>query len=301
MADTETQEEDDIEVIETPLEGEEVETEETEGSDEDDRLAESEDEDDLTEVKRQKRRQKRVMRKRARDATLSELAELRQVAQLVPELVNRIKSLEGHAVSSTEHGIETQIAQKLAAIQQAEGVMASAIEEGNGKDAAKALAYRDQFRDELLSLQGQKERIAGSRQEQTRAPDPVVVSHASGWLKENSDWYDPQLGNEESRLAKQIDEQLTREGYNPKTKHYWDELQRRCDALFEDEPKGNAPPRRKAPPQGTSREHNPGKSQFYVSPERKKAMEEIGAWDDPKMRNEMIREYQRYDRENAAR
>jgi hypothetical protein len=53
---------------------------------------------------------------------------------------------------------------------------------------------------------------------------------------------------------------------------------------------------------GTSREHAPPstrRSEIYVTPERKAAMQEAGIWDDPVRRNRVLKEYREYDKSSA--
>jgi hypothetical protein len=106
-------------------------------------------------------------------------------------------------------------------------------------------------------------------------------------------------------MALVSDHELAREGYNPTSREYWEELTARVsDALGEGDTGGNtaAPkPRRKAPPTGNTREHAPTstKREIYVTPERKQAMIEAGAWDDPVKRQSMLRAYQAYDNGSA--
>jgi hypothetical protein len=42
-------------------------------------------------------------------------------------------------------------------------------------------------------------------------------------------------------------------------------------------------------------------SQFILSPERVKAMKEVGAWDNPDRKKRMIDEFRKYDRQNQTR
>jgi hypothetical protein len=61
-------------------------------------------------------------------------------------------------------------------------------------------------------------------------------------------------------------------------------------------------PRRKAPPQGQTREYAPTstRKEIYVTPERKQAMIEAGIWDDVSRRNQMLKAYQAYDKNGSA-
>jgi len=54
---------------------------------------------------------------------------------------------------------------------------------------------------------------------------------------------------------------------------------------------------------GNTRETAPvnSKTQVYVTPARRQAMEEAGAWDDVAKRNRMLKAYAEYDRNSANR
>jgi hypothetical protein len=67
-------------------------------------------------------------------------------------------------------------------------------------------------------------------------------------------------------------------------------------------PARDSAPRRKAPPQGGTREHAPTstRKEIYVTPERKQAMMDAGIWDDVAKRNQMLKAYQAYDKNGSA-
>ena len=145
--------------------------------------------------------------------------------------------------------------------------LAAAIEAGNGKDAATAQRIREAATEEARRLKAQREQFAAevereqvSQPAQPSGPDPRVVSHATNWIEANP-WYDPNLGNDESKIAKQLDEQLVREGYNPASREHWAELTNRLNHVFsaaaegDDAPADGAKNRvRKGPPTSSTRE-----------------------------------------------
>jgi hypothetical protein len=60
---------------------------------------------------------------------------------------------------------------------------------------------------------------------------------------------------------------------------------------------------KKGPPVGNKREHAPAstRKEIYISKERKQALIEAGVWDDPVLRTKYVKQYQKWDKENAAR
>ena len=271
------------------------------GDDEDDgdeRLAESEDDhDEEVSLNRKRRQKRREMQKRAREATQHELNALRQHNE---EMARRLAAVEGHALNSNAQQLDARINQTLNDIRQAEHIMAKATEAGNGEDVVAAMRIRDAAMSEAQQLQYQKQQFEQARQPRQPQVDPNVVGYAKQWMDANP-WYDPNGSDRDSALTKVIDNELAREGYNPGTRDYWEELTSRvAEALGEAEPV-QTKPRRKAPPQGNTREHAPTSSrkEIYVTPERKQAMIEAGVWDDPVARQRYLKAYQAYDNGSA--
>ena len=308
-----TENDEDLIPVETPPATPDAEAPEADADDGDDgddgddeRLAQSDDdhEEDVAtgSNNRERRRKRREIQKRARDAAQRELEHLRST---VAVLSQRVAATENHAVATNVQTLEQRLAQAQAEVQQAERIIAMATEAGNGNDVVAAMRIRDEAIEQARQLAAAKQQFAQQRQQAT-APqvDPAVVNYAKEWMEANS-WYDPQARDRDSALTKAIDHELAREGYNPASREYWEELTARVsDALGEGDTGGNtaAPkPRRKAPPTGNTREHAPTstKREIYVTPERKQAMIEAGAWDDPVKRQSMLRAYQAYDNGSA--
>lgn len=319
MADQLTEDDgDDLVVIETtdeqiPVPGAEDDSEpqntEADDSDEDedeDRLAMSEDdsEEEITSKhkdNREKRSKRRELQKRAKERAQRELEFLRQQNAAMEQ---RLRAIEGNTLNQQVQGIDARMQQALYEAQQAEQILARAVEAGNGEDVATALRIRDEARASAAQLAQQKQQAEQyAKQAVQPQVDPRVTSYAQQWLEANP-WYNPQGRDEDSAITKAIDNALAAEGWNPATEDYWQELTRRVSArIGDDSPARQAAPRRKAPPTGSTREHAPATSrnEVYVTPERKQAMIDAGVWDDPVRRTQMLKAYQAYDRNNSAR
>lgn len=287
--------------VEEPIEADtEADDSDDDGEDDgDERLAESEDdsEEDIASSKsnRDRRKKRRDMQRRAKEAAERKIALLeRQNA----EMLQRLSAVEGYTQDTNAQTLQQRIAAKQREIQQAEMIIAKATEAGNGDDVVAAMRIRDQAKDEAYQLSAAAQQFQQQRQQATQPQvDPNVVSFAKQWMGANP-WYDPQGRDRDSALTKAIDNELAGEGYDPKSREYWEELTARvADAFGETEAK----PKRKAPPTGRTREHAPvsTKKEIYVTPERKQAMIEAGSWDDVEKRNRMIRAYQAYDNGSA--
>ena len=306
---TENDGDEELVAVETPPEEkpEEPEVLAEEASDEDDeedaRLADdhSEDGDDGAEERKRKRTERRERQKRARENAERELDFLRG---RVAEYDQRFRALEGHTLTTQEQSLQQAYNAKLQEAQTAEQIMAKALEAGNGEDHVLAQRIRDQAVYEAQQIAQQGQQVAQQRQQVTNpGPDPRMLNHAQEWLSANN-WYDPNGGDEDSAIARAIDIAMTREGHDPTSRTYWEELTRRVSARIGGEPANDRGGRRKPPPQGTSRgEHAPvsTRKEIYVTPERKQAMIDAGYWDDPVKRNQMLKEYQQFDKSDAAR
>jgi len=288
---------DEISAREKEIEADEEETD-------DERLADSQDDldDDIEGGKnknREKRLKRRELQKRAKEAADRELEFLRQQNA---EMLRRIQAVEGHAINTNEQTVDARYAQALGEVRQAEHIMARAAEAGNGDDMIAAMRIRDEAMTAAQQLQAYKQQVAQAREQVARPQvDPRVSSFANEWTQANP-WYDPAGRDEDSRITKAIDDGLVREGYNPSSRTYWEELTRRVAARVGDAGDA-AQPKRKAPPTGNGREHAPSstRKEVYVTPDRKAAMIEAGIWDDPVARNRMLKAYQEYDKQGSAR
>lgn len=302
-----TEDDDELIPVETPPEeepaAEEPQADEPDDDDddggEDERLAESDDDHDEEVSKNQKRRQKRrEVQKRAKENAQRELEMLRK---LNADLMRRVSAIETHTANSNAQTLEQRLAQAVNEVQQAEHVIAKATEAGNGDDVVAAMRIRDAAIAQAQQLQAAKQQFEQARQQASQPQvDPTVVNYAKQWMDANP-WYDPQGRDRDSALTKAIDNELAREGYDPTSREYWEELTERVSEAIGG---GNDPkpkPRRKSPPTGATREHAPPstKKEIFVTPERKQAMIEAGVWDDPVLRQRYLKAYQAYDTGSA--
>jgi len=304
MSDTEiTETDEEFEIIEGPPPEEDEKLEADEGDeDEDARLAESDEdhEDEISSQSRKRRLKRREVQKRARDNAARELDFLRQQNS---EITRRLQAVEGHAISSNEQGIDARLQQTLQDIRQAEHIIARATEAGNGDDAMAAMRIREQAMDEARQLQYNKQQVAQVLEQVNQPrPDPRVQSYAGEWMQANP-WYSPQGRDDDSAVVNAIDASMTAQGYDPTSRAYWEELTSRVAARVSDDDAGpQTSSRRRAPPQGSTREYAPTstRKEIYVTPERKAAMIEAGVWDDPAARTRMLKAYQAYDKNGSA-
>ena len=179
---------------------------------------------------------------------------------------------------------------------------------------AEALDHRDTIRDNLRELTEAKEYLANRGEQAGKEAPPMDPRHsafANSFMVDH-DWWDPSGRDDDSKKVLGIDRGLVIEGYDPRTKEYWDTLRERVqkalpdhfdsqDGEGEGEGKGSGngkpKPKQSRGPQFRTggRERPLKKNEVYISPERKDAMIEAGVWEDPVLRNRYLKSYAEYD------
>jgi len=293
--------EEEIVVVEEPPEEPEKEDDKPEAT------AESDQVDDEREAIRERRRKEKQERKERRETAIKrDKTELDFLRSRNDDLERRLTVQEKRAQQSEVVSIEQQIAQANKEAQMADRVIAKAVENNNGEDVAKAMKYRDQAMAKVTQLAQAKQQA--SQPTPPPAVDERTMHYAQEFMKENP-WYDAQGRDEDSAIVMAIDQALSKDGYNPQTEEYWDELRQRAarripERFDEDdyEPaKSSTRKPRGGPKVGSGKEHAPTstRKEVYISPERKSALIEAGVWDDPVLRMRYVKRYAAYDKQNS--
>jgi len=284
---------------------------------EDKRLAKSSDEEDIDpdnpdggderEAIRERRRLEKQERKERREKAISrDKLELDFLRKRNDDLERRVSATEQRVNQRDVAGIDQGIQAALREAEMADQVIAQAVAAGNGDDVIKAMKYRDQAKERAQQL-------SVAKQHSVQAPTPraelsdVVAEHAKDFMEDNP-WYDASGRDEASAVVLAIDNALAREGFDPETEDYWDELRTRVEKRLPDKVKPASrekPAERTArggPSVGSGREHAPvsTRREVYISPERKQALVDAGVWDDPLLRMRYVRRYAEYDKSNRA-
>jgi hypothetical protein len=322
----------DTDVEDEPIRDTEGETESDDedrpraAADDDEREGHTEDDDEIDPDRVKLRERRRVERRTKKDRNQREMNFLRQRNET---LERRQSEIDARMTQTEVVTIDTKIQALEADIRKADEVYAEAITKGDGASAAEAQSIRDKLRDGLQDYRRTRQGTINAARERlqprTSQVDPEVQARASQWVDDNP-WYDPKLGDEDSTIAKAIEDRLSREkGAGAfKTDAYWEEFDRRLKKRLphvfkrddnddrdergdrdidennertrrnrEDDDK----PAKRGGPRFTSggRERPLKKGEVYVSEERRKAMEEAGVWDDPAIRSRYLKSYQTYD------
>lgn len=306
-----------------------------EGDDEegDERVGREEDEDDGSEPVDGRKAKRRRERKWRREREKNDRVELRFLRTRNEELERRQSATDARFDQVDINQVDTRVGQIDDQIAEASRLHAEAITQGKGAAATEALQIRDDLRDQKNQLLGvRNSKVHQSRQRQTQqnanpAMDPAIQRNAANWVQDN-DWFDPQLKDEDSRIARAIEDNLFNEGrLDARTPAYWKEYNRRLakrgigvnerdtdndrdddrdddrDHRDDDEPEDKPVAKRKVKgPRITTggRERPLKKGEVYVSAERRAAMEEAGVWDKPELRNRYLRQYATYDAEHRG-
>lgn len=247
--------------------------------------------------KRQKQRQKENMRK-TREENLHLMRELAEAKE-------RLAALESRNVQSDAQTAEMRYNQAVAAVQRAEEQLKEAFETGDGEKAIQAQRLREKSLQTAKEADELKRRLTDpSLRESGPSLDARTERLAKQWMQDNS-WFDPQGKDEDSVIARAVDEAWAEEarkrGIMPSSEEYWDELDVRVKRRLDGVADRN---RKKGPPPVSGRgEYSPragNKEQYYLSPDRVKALKDANLYDDPATRKRFAKIYAEYDRQNKA-
>ncbi len=270
--------------------------------------------DDEREAIRERRRQEKQDRKLRRDEAIKrDKLELDFLRKRNDDLERRVSVQEQRAHKMDLGTFDAEIARASKEAEMADRVIAKAVAVGNGEDVTQAMRYRDQALARIQQLNAQKQQAAQQAPKQQQIDD-ITLTYAKEFIADNP-WYDAQGRDEDSAIVIAIDQSLSKDGYDPRSPDYWDELRRRAArrlperfnpkakraADTEDRVETRREPRG-GPAVGSGREHAPAstRKEIYVSPERKQALIEAGVWDDPVLRAKYVKRYAEYDRQTRS-
>lgn len=333
-----TDDDDDLKVVEGQVSDEDGETvvidEDAAKKGGDERMAQSEDDEAIegrtpeeTEAIRAQRRIERRAKKQrehaARDSNRRELDFLRARNE---KLERQFSQLEQRTFQSEFSQADKELATIENQLRQADSIISAGIKNQDGDSVTEAQNIKQDLIEAKRRLNAQKERVVAeareakegqseegkneqAQQQPRKDVDPELIAHANRWKAANA-WYSADQtdeGNEDRAIASIVDTRLAQEGYDPATSEFWDELtsrlQKRMPHRFgksNGRANGNGHGERPAMANG-ARERSLKPGEMYVSPERKAALIEAGAWDDPKLRQKYLKSFATYDAEAAVR
>lgn len=278
-------------------------------------LQEADDEREREE-RRARRREEREEEKRRRDEERE--ADKRQIATLtetVQQMQARMQQREGEDLQDTLVRVEDEMREMQRHYDQARSLKEKAIRETkDNPDAAKSAVEADDAmvaaRERHAELANMRVRIINEGRRQAAQPrmSPTGVDGAKSFIADHQ-WYDKDGKDRDSAKVLQIDAAMGKEGWNPNTAGYWQELRNRVKKELphrfgngddkDDDERGEERQRRRSPTGGSSRDSGGKGREFYLSPERVQAMKDGGMWDDPVKKANMIRRYMDEDAKRA--
>lgn len=226
------------------------------------------------------------------------------------ELMERLANVERKTHSADLARLDKAIEDKQLRLQYARMKMSEATSAGDGEALAKAQEMWYEARREIESMQRVKEHAVKATNEPAPASNAELQRQATRWMDRNQ-WFKPEGDDEDSEIAKVIDQKLVKEGWNPSTEEYWDELDRRLqkrlphrytDDYDEREAKPSRRPRSVVTGSGreTTTASSGARNTFVLSPEQVRAIKDAGLWDNPQSRNRMIKRYAEQARQSQG-
>jgi len=254
--------------------------------------------DDSEALRAAKRDRRRTKKQLVRQTNAEKELKLQMLERQNQELIQRLSVVERKTHSADLARIDKAIEDSELRINYAKMKLSEAAEARDGNAMAKAQELWMEARQQAESLRNLKKNATQPRQESS-IPDPRLQRNAAAWMERNS-WFNPDGKDLDSKVAKQVDEQLTSEGWDPNSSEYWEELDNRLQRYVSHRYNGKTDetPNQRSKPRGIvtgsgreSASRAGGKNTFTLSPEQVRAMKDAGFWDDSEKRNKMIKRY----------
>jgi hypothetical protein len=270
------------------------------------------DDDELRAAKRGRRRAKKDL---IRKTNQEKDARLTQLQRENEEFKRRLGQLERNTKSEHLVRIDKGIEDAQTRLEYAKMKLAEATQNGDGEAMVEAQTMWQAAQEEARNLQTLRQQadqeLRRPQEEATDLPDPTVQRLAAQWMRKNK-WYNPAATDPDSRIAKKIDEVMSTQGWNPTDPDYWEELdsrlQRELPHRYNDSNDTDTRDVRRprnvvgsAGREASAAYGGSNRTQFVLSPERVKAMKEVGAWDNPERKARMVKQFIEFDRANGRR
>lgn len=262
--------------------------------------------EDETEYQRARREKRRAKRDLAKKTGVEKDMKLQHLERKNQELMERLSVVERKTHSADLARIDKAIEDQELRLQYAKmkNAEAATAADGNAMTEAQEMIY--EARRQIESLSSLKKTAVQPNQNQGNVLDPRLQRLAANWMERN-DWYDPSGRDTDSKIAKQIDEALSAEGWNPTDADYWNELDNRLHKYLPhkyndttDVRSSTKRPRSVVTSSGReSVNGSTNRNTFVLKPEQVRAMKDAGFWDDPDKRSKMIKRYAQEARNNT--
>ena len=271
--------------------------------------------DDDEELRAAKRGRRRAKKDLIRKTNQEKDARLTQLQRENEEFKRRLGQLERNTKSEHLVRIDKGIEDAQTRLEYAKMKLAEATQNGDGEAMVEAQTMWQAAQEEARNLHTLRQQadheLRRPQEEVSDLPDPQVQKLAAQWMRRNK-WYNPAATDPDSRIAKKIDEVMSTQGWNPTDPDYWDELdsrlQRELPHRYNDSNDTDTRDVRRprnvvgsAGREASAAYGGSNRTQFVLSPERVKAMKEVGAWDNPERKARMVKQFIEFDRANGRR
>jgi hypothetical protein len=262
------------------------------------------DSDALRAAKSSRRRAKKELIRKTNEEKDLRLQKLQRENE---EIKRALAEVQGKVQNYDVSRMDKQIEDQHVRLEYARMKLAEATQAGDGNEAVKAQELLYETRKQLEALEYNKRKA--EQPVQQKRIDPEIQHHAANWIERNT-WYKPDLSSTDSKIAKAVDEELTKEGWDATTKDYWEELDNRLQSKLPHRYNTNTErsetnrPRNVVGSSGREASAAYGgsnRTSFVLSPERVRAMKDAGAWDNPARKQKMVEKFMEYDRLNKNR
>jgi len=256
-----------------------------------------EDHPDDTEAIRASRREKRKLKKQYhRQQQHEKDIKYNQLLKQNQELTQRLSLVEQKTHGTEIARIDKAIEDQEMKIQWAKMKMSEATSSQDGNAMAEAQEVWFEARRASEALSNLKKQSTTPRP-QANLPDPTMQRLAANWMEKNP-WYDPSNKDEDSEIALTVDKRMAKEGWDPRSPEYWEELdnrlQNRLPHRYNETSESNYVRKPRSVVTGSGREsvsQHGGKVSVTLPAEYVKNLKDAGMWDNPATRKKMINSY----------
>lgn len=250
------------------------------------------DTDAIREARRNRRHAKKDYIKRTNEEKDQRLSLLQRRNQ---ELEERLSVVERKTHGADLARYDKAIDDEELRLNYAIAKMREATDNSDGTAFTKAQEMWYDSRRKVEAMKDYKQRATQNTSQETGAVNPKLMKLANNWMEKN-DWYSPDSNDEDTAIAKVVDNRLVAEGWNPESQDYWDELdtrlQKRLPHRYTQTNDEYSRRRPKSVVTGSGRESvSRGGNSFVLEPEQVRAMKDAGFWEDTEKRNRMIKRY----------
>jgi len=270
------------------------------GSDDD---GDGDDESGMSaEEKREARRQaRRKARQRRKEKAQADKERIRQLERQLESVSERLARTESGQTASDMARLDEAIGKAEANLVYAREQRKQALEEGD-YDAADQLddviysARAD--RDRLKAFKSNISRQVSSRQQPMAPQVSEATRRGAAQFMEKNPWYKADGGDQDSSIVNAIDDALAREGWDPNSREYWSELERRTKNYLPHRYEAEARRGTKQKIRATGGGHSGGRrgagvdvSGFGNTDIERAAVQqwrEAGIWDTPERKKQLI-------------